>query len=173
MGRTIQWNERTQLLWDALSSGGAFLVSIDTSGRPNPMTIGWAQVGIVWGRSILTVYVRKSRYTHSCIRSAKSFTVSVPRAGGFSAELALCGSKSGRELDKMRAAGLVALPGRSVDTPVVGGCALYYECRVVARTQQELPDFEAGDIVERFYPKGDSHLAVCGEILSAYVVDKA
>lgn len=173
MGRTIQWSERTQLLRDALSGNGAFLVSIDESGRPNPMTIGWAQVGVVWGRAILTVYVRKSRYTHACIRSAKSFTVSVPEAGDFSAELALCGSKSGREFDKMSAAGLVALPGRSVDTPVVAGCVLYYECRIVARTQQELPDFESGDVVERFYTKGDPHLVVCGEILSAYVVDRA
>ncbi len=173
MGRTIQWNERTQLLRDALSAGGAFLVSVDPSGRPNPMTIGWAQVGIVWSRPILTVYVRKSRYTHACIRASKSFTVSVPRPGELSKELALCGSKSGREFDKMRAAGLVALPGRSVDTPVVAGCILYYECRTVARTQQELSDFQPGDVVERFYTKGDSHLAVYGEILAAYVVDRA
>lgn len=173
MGRAIEWNERTQLLRDALSTGGAFLVSVDASGRPNPMTIGWAQVGIVWSRPILTVYVRKSRYTHACIRAAKSFTVSVPRPGELSKELALCGSKSGRELDKMKSAGLTALPGRSVDTPVVDGCALYYECRIVARTQEELVDFEAGDVVERYYPKGDPHLAVCGEILSAYAVDRA
>ena len=172
MRRGIEWNERAQLLRDALSTGGAFLVSIDESGRPNPMTIGWAQVGIVWSRPILTVYVRKSRHTHACIRSAKTFTVSVPRPGDLSAELALCGSKSGRDLDKMKAAGLVPVPGRAVETPVVRGCALYYECRTVARTQQELADFEPGDVVDRFYPKGDPHLAVWGEILSAYVVGR-
>jgi flavin reductase (DIM6/NTAB) family NADH-FMN oxidoreductase RutF len=171
--RRIEWSEETQLLRAALSGDGVFLVAVDDSGRPNPMTIGWAQVGIVWSRPILTVYVRKSRYTHRCLRSARDFTVSVPRPGDHSAALALCGSRSGRDVDKMKAAGLIALPGLTVETPRVDGCILYYECRIVGRTQQELPDFAASDIVERFYPKGDPHLAVFGEILSAYVADEA
>ncbi|MDD4904063.1 MAG: flavin reductase family protein [Candidatus Bipolaricaulis sp.] len=171
--RRIEWNERAGLLRDGLSSGGAFLVALDESGRANPMTIGWAQVGIVWSRPILTVYVRKSRYTHRCLQQADSFTVSVPRSGALDQALALCGSKSGRDLDKMQAAGLTPIQGRSVSTPVIDGCVLYYECRIVGRTQQELPDLAARDVIERYYPKGDPHLAVYGEILSAYVADRA
>ena len=33
----------------ALSRDGALLVSLDESGRPNPMTIGWATAGVIWG----------------------------------------------------------------------------------------------------------------------------
>ena len=51
----------------ALGSGGSLLVSLDDKGKPNVMTIGWATLGIVWGRPICTVLVRPSRYTYGCM----------------------------------------------------------------------------------------------------------
>ena len=59
---------------------GAFLTAGGTVW--NPMTIGWAQFGVVWGRPVVTVMVRKSRYTHSLMEQAQVFT---PTPGTYSA----------------------------------------------------------------------------------------
>ncbi|MEW5826178.1 MAG: flavin reductase family protein [Candidatus Bipolaricaulota bacterium] len=169
--RQISWRDDADLLWGALSSGGAFLVVLGEDRRPNPMTVGWGQIGIVWSRPVFTAYVRESRYTHSCVQCAEAFAVSVPAPGTLREALALCGSKSGREMDKFAAAGLTPYPATAVDTAVVAECVLHYECRIVARTQQELAEIVTRDVTARFYPKGDPHLIVLGEIVSAYRTD--
>ncbi len=170
VGDTFVWKDETDLLWGALSSGGAFLVVLDAHGRPNPMTIGWGQIGIVWSRPTFTVLVRQNRYSYECLSAADSFTISVPAPGALKDELLLCGTKSGRALDKFRAAGLTPAPGRVVRTPVVGECATHYECRVLARPLVEMRDIARdADLVERFsYAEGSTHGVFFGEIVAAY-----
>lgn len=75
---------------------GAFLM-VDG----NPMTIGWAQFGVIWGRPVCTVFVRHSRHTHALLEKSNVFTVSVPAAGTMREALAYCGSHSGRDGDKL------------------------------------------------------------------------
>ena len=166
----IAWFEDANLLSAALDGAGAFLVVNDEAGRANPMTIGWAQVGICWSRPVITVLVRKSRYTFGCIRSAASFVVSVPRVGDFTDALTLCGTKSGRDVDKVEAAGLDLRPGRTVATPAIAGCVLHYEARILSRTQQQRADFVSAEVLDQYYPDGDHHLAVFGEIVEAYKI---
>jgi len=169
MDHEFKWKDETDLLWGALSSGGALLVALDCAGKPNPMTIGWGQIGIVWSRPVFTVAVRQNRYTYECLRSARSFTVSVPAPGALKDALALCGTKSGRDLDKFRAAGLTARPGRCVETPVVAECLAHYECRLLARPLIALPDLATPELSERFsYVDGNTHAAFFGEILATY-----
>jgi len=165
----IEWYERTELLQAALAGDGAFLIVNGPDGRPNPMTIGWAQVGVVWSRPMMSVLVRESRFTHACIEAAESFTVSVPRPGTMRDELAICGSRSGRDTDKIAECSLAVREGLQVDTPVLSDCALHYECRIVVRTQQARADFSADDVLDAYYPQGDHHLIVYGEIVAAYL----
>jgi len=166
--RNVEWYESLDCLHAALGRGGAFLIVNASGGKANPMTIGWGQVGVVWNRPVFTVFVRESRYTYDCIREADAFTISVPRAGEFSDALALCGTRSGRELDKVAEAALTLLPGQVVGTPVIEGCLQYYECRILARTQQARPNFASTDVLNQFYRNGDHHLVVFGEIVAAY-----
>jgi len=168
--KTIEWFEETEWLKSALSSGGAFLVAKDAAGKANPMTIGWAQVGIGWSRPVMTVLVRESRYTHGCISASDTFNVCVPEPGELREALALCGTKSGRDMDKAIKAGLTMAPGRTGNTPVIAECGLFYECEIVARTQQSLAHFgeKADPVLEKYYADGDYHLVVMGQILEAY-----
>jgi len=171
MKRDIEWAEGTSRLAEALTKGGAFIVAVDASGVPNPMTIGWGQVGIIWGRPMFTALVRLSRYTYECLQASDAFTINVPRPGDLKDELMLCGTKSGRDLDKAAECGLTMVSGKEVDTPIVGECALHYECRIVARTQQARPDFASDTVLDQFYANGDHHLLVFGEIVAAYASD--
>ena len=171
MKRDIEWVEGAKPLNDALTANGVFLVAVDAKGKPNPMTIGWGQIGIVWSRPMFTVLVRTSRYTYECLQSSDSFTINVPPRGGLKDELALCKTKSRRDLDKAAECGLTMVPGKAVETPVIDECALHYECRIVARTQQEREDFRSNEVLGQFYAKGDHHLVVFGEIVAAYASD--
>lgn len=163
------WKDGSDLLWGALSSGGALLVVNTPQGRPNPMTIGWGQIGIVWSRPVFTVLVRECRYTFECLQGASSFAVSVPAPGTLKKELALCGSKSGRDLDKFHAAGLTAVPAQHINTPVVRECLAHYECRLLARTPQAVAHFAGGDLVEQYaYVDGNTHGVFFGEIVASY-----
>ena len=171
MKRDIEWAEGTSHLGEALTQGGAFIVAVDSKGKPNPMTIGWGQVGIVWSRPMFTALVRLSRYTYECLQSSDTFTINVPRPGELKDELMLCGTKSGRDVDKAAQCGLTMVPGKAVETPIVDECALHYECRIVARTQQERADFTSDEVLDQYYSNGDHHLVVFGEIVASYAAD--
>ena len=86
---------------------GAFLMI-----KGNPMTIGWGQFGVLWGRPTFTVYVRRSRYTHELLEQTNTFTVSVPASDTMKKELSFCGTKSGRDLNKMDALQASLFPSR-------------------------------------------------------------
>jgi len=163
-----EWNEHIRTLKEALSGDGAFLVALDKNGRANPMTIGWAQIGIVWGRPTLTVLVRKSRYTYSCLLETPDFTVNAPASGTLSKELLFCGTKSGRDVDKAAACGLTFKQAQKVQTPIVSECELHYECKTVLRKQLSATDFSSPAILDEYYQDDDHHMIVIGEIVAVY-----
>ncbi len=84
------------------------LLTAGTMESFNSMTVSWGGLGTLWGKSVATVYVRTSRYTHEFMDREAFFTLSF-----FPEEcrdkLLLLGTKSGREMDKMNASGLEAL----------------------------------------------------------------
>ncbi len=83
-----------------------------TAGTPesfNSMTVSWGGLGTLWGMSAATVYVRTSRLTHEFLDREDWFTLSFfPES--CREKLLLLGTKSGREMDKMRASGLEPVP---------------------------------------------------------------
>jgi len=166
----IAWHEETAWLNEALTKGGAFVIAKDAAGKANPMTIGWAQVGVVWSVPVMTVLIRESRYTFECVKASETFIVSVPKPGELRQELAFCGSKSGRDFDKIAETGMALATAQEVDTPVIDACGLHYECEIIARSQQVHGDFgaHAGPVLETYYPEGDHHLVVFGRIVAAY-----
>ncbi|MEM2178234.1 MAG: flavin reductase [Nitrososphaerota archaeon] len=84
-----------------LNELGLLLVSIDSNGKPNVMTIGWGSIGIIWYKPVFTVLVRPSRYTHKLIEETEDFTINVPKKG-MKDIIDFCGSVSGREVDKFK-----------------------------------------------------------------------
>lgn len=151
-------------------NGGAFLTVKDKDGRVNTMTIGWGQIGHAWNVDILTVMVREARYTYELIENAEAFTVSVPLEQDMKQALALCGTKSGRDMDKFRAADLTAQPGQSVDCPVVAQCRLHFECRIAMRHMMH-DGCIAHPYSDRAYAKKDYHKLYTGEITACYITD--
>ncbi|MCG8572588.1 MAG: flavin reductase, partial [Spirochaetes bacterium] len=80
---------------------GAFL-NVKGEEKVNPMTIAWATIGFLWHKPVLMVVVRYSRYTYDLLEKSKEFTVSVPLDDSLKKALLICGTKSGREIDKIK-----------------------------------------------------------------------
>ena len=45
------------------------LLTAGTLDKFNTMTIGWLTAGIIWGKDVITCYVRPSRYTYEFIKT--------------------------------------------------------------------------------------------------------
>jgi flavin reductase (DIM6/NTAB) family NADH-FMN oxidoreductase RutF len=147
----------------ALTRDGALLASLDPSGRPNAMAIGWGCIGVIWGKPIYLALVRPSRYTYACIEATGDFTVNLPYPEQ-SDEVTLCGTKSGRDLDKFAACGFTPLPGAGIKSVGIAECGVIYECRVV-HYNDVVPAALAAEITAGAYPAGDFHRCYFGEIL--------
>jgi flavin reductase (DIM6/NTAB) family NADH-FMN oxidoreductase RutF len=146
-----------------LGDGGLLLASGETG---NPMTIGWGTIGIIWGRPMFVVLVRPSRYTFGLLEDCGEFVVDVPTQD-LKKEVALCGSKSGRDIDKIEECGFTLEKSRNVAVPYIKQCPVHYECRVVHKNSVINADL-APEIVQQSYPSGDFHRVYYGQILGVY-----
>jgi flavin reductase (DIM6/NTAB) family NADH-FMN oxidoreductase RutF len=154
-----------------LRQEGILLCTVDREGRPNAMTIGWITGGVIWSRPILTVLVRPSRHTYSRLEEVPEFTVNVlPRSLAPACEL--CGTKSGRDLDKFAAAKLTPVPSLKVRPPSLAEALVVWECRVVHRNDV-VPANLSTMIKATAYPQGDFHRIYDGEILGCFAAPGA
>jgi flavin reductase (DIM6/NTAB) family NADH-FMN oxidoreductase RutF len=144
---------------------GLLLVSVDSVGNPNVMAIGWGIVGPIWGMPTFTVLVRPSRYTHGLIEKTMDFTVNVP-GKGLEDVVSLCGSKSGRDVDKFAKAHLTPVRARSTKSPIIKECVAHFECSVVCQLHMTEKSIRAR--IRRNYKSGNYHTLFIGKILHAY-----
>ena len=145
---------------------GAFL-SVKAADRANTMTIGWGGIGFIWQRPIILVAVRPSRYTFGLIEEAGQFTVSLPASNELKKELAIAGTKSGRDVDKFAACGLTAQPAKEIESPVIKECSLFFECKVVYKQALDPGNLDES-IKAKHYSNDDYHTMYYGEIVACY-----
>lgn len=124
----------------------AVLVSaLDADGRPNVMTAAWA--GTVCSDPVMvSVSIRKSRYTHELISRSGEFVLSLTterlaRAADY------CGVKSGRDVDKFAAMHLHPSPSRKVKTPGIAESPVCLECKVTQVLELGSHDMFVAEVV--------------------------
>ncbi|MBQ4370760.1 MAG: flavin reductase, partial [Oscillospiraceae bacterium] len=85
------------------------LVSAGTKDDYNAMTVSWGGMGTLWGKSVVTVYIKPIRYTWQYMEKNDWFTVSFyPEENR--QDLQIMGSRSGRDGDKAALTGLTLKP---------------------------------------------------------------
>lgn len=143
---------------------GCFVVAGE---RPNVMTASWGFFGEMWGKKVAVVPVRDSRFTKGIIDEKREFTLCVPFGDKYKKELLYCGTKSGRDCDKVKDLSLKIAPAKKVNTYVIDGCGAYYECKVL-----QVMDFSGQEIspfVKKAYgEKPDYHNFYFAEIVEEY-----
>lgn len=166
MFKDITYNEMSKEMLDQLQKGAFLTVKGDE--ELNTMTIGWGNIGYIWNKPVFMVAVRYSRYTYELIEKTNEFTVSVPLTKDMKKELAICGTKSKREIDKFKECNLTAKKGKVVDIPIIDECDLHYECKMVYKQAME-PGMIDKSIKEAKYTDNDYHVLYYGEIVASYV----
>ncbi len=144
------------------------LLTTKKDGKVNTMSIAWGSIGIEWNKLIFTALVRQSRHTLDML-STGVFTVNIPLENR-KKEIAYCGTKSGRDTDKIADMGFTPVDGRKVDVPAIKEFALTLECKVIYEQLQDM-NVIAPKILDSMYPERDMHSMFYGEVLAAYIVE--
>lgn len=146
---------------------GAFLVS-----NRNVMTIGWCSAGVMWNKPIFMAPVRISRKTNSILERYSEFVICLPFAGEMEDELEYCGTKSGRDVNKIKDLEFNMINSDKVSIKKIDGCEYYLECKVLSSAGMELEKTDKS-IKSRFYSSGDEHTLFLAEILTAKKIEKS
>ena len=92
------------------------LVAAGDKDKFNMMTASWGFAGEMWGNDCMAAVIRPQRYTMEFINNSDYFTLSF--YGDNKDIHKICGSKSGRDTDKVKLTGL---------TPVFSDNTVYFE----------------------------------------------
>ena len=152
------------------------LLTTAAEGKVNSMVIGWGMLGIEWGKPIFIAYVRQSRYTKELLDKNGEFTVNVPMEDLNKEVLSVCGTKSGRDMDKLSQLGLTLAPGQTVSVPAIKEVPLTLECKVIYKQDQSLAAIDAESKARYYAPgtanEGDYHTVYYGQITQAYIIEE-
>jgi flavin reductase (DIM6/NTAB) family NADH-FMN oxidoreductase RutF len=135
------------------------------------MTIGWGFLGTMWRKPVFVVAVRHSRHTFKLMEESDSFTVCLP-SKEMSEALEVCGTKSGRDMDKFVKFGYTSVKSKTVDAPYIKECPVHYECKIIYKDDLE-PGVLPREIEDDVYPSKNMHMLYYGEISGTYAVDTA
>ncbi len=141
------------------------LLTAGTKNDFNTMTISWGGVGELWNKDVCFVFVRPQRYTYEFMEKNDYFSLSFFDSE-YKKELGICGSKSGRDIDKMAETGFI---------PVDFGNAIGYEQAKVNIVLKKLayqdmkPDGFIDEAIMNNYANNDFHRVYVGEIVKVVV----
>ena len=177
MKQTIQPFDYASDICYAMKKG--ILLTTSSQGRVNTMTIGWGMLGIEWGRPIFIAYVRQSRHTRQLLDETGEFTVNIPLGTADPNILKVCGTRSGRDLDKINHLNLTLEESNMVKVPGIKEFPITLECKVIYRREQDL-SLLSEELCSRYYPQDvdgsapgcnrDFHVVYYGEIVNAYQI---
>ena len=104
------------------------LIGANVNSKPNFMVCAWG--GIANGQPpMISVAIRKDRYTGGGIRQNMAFSVNIP-SSDMVKEIDYCGLVTGSEADKAKVCNFKVIYGASSDAPLVEQCPLNLECKV-------------------------------------------
>jgi len=107
------------------------IATYDSQGRANAMTAAWGGIANSDPPSVF-VAVRPARYTYENILGKQEFTICIP-SEKFAKETDYFGMESGREIDKIKEAGLTAARAEKVNAPYIKEFPMYLECKLTDR----------------------------------------
>ncbi|MGM9760039.1 MAG: flavin reductase family protein [Parabacteroides sp.] len=144
------------------------LVTAGTAEKFNTMTASWGGAGELWGKPVVFVFIRPGRYTREFMEQRGEFTLSF--MGEAHKEVhKVCGSRSGREIDKVAATGLTPWFTEK-GNPMFEEARLALECKTLYVSQIEEGKFLDPAICPRWYTadKGGFHYLYVAEITGAW-----
>ena len=141
------------------------LITAGTLHEFNTMTASWGGMGVLWNKNVCWCVIRPQRYTYRFVEDAEGFTLSFFEEQHRSI-LKFCGTKSGRDVDKMAATGLTPLATES-GAVSFAQARLVLECRKIYIHDLDPANFLDPSIHEK-YPDKDYHRLYLGEVVRCF-----
>ena len=178
MKKHIQvWDYANEIM-SALQRG--VLLTTKAGEQVNTMTVSWGTLGIDWAKPVFTVFVRENRFTRELLEQNPEFTINIPYGSFDKKILGICGTKTGRDGNKLDAAGLTLEAPEVISVPAIRELPLTLECRVIYKQTQD-PQAITEENKRKFYPQNvdssfhsankDYHTAYYGEIVATYLIE--
>ena len=139
----------------------------EAQNKVNAMTASWGAMGVLWNKSVAICFVRPQRYTYTLTEKAERFSLAF-----FGEEhrdaLKLCGTKSGRDCDKLAEAGLSSTEWDGV--PVIPEARLLLLCRKLYADDLREDSFLDRSLLANYAAKDYHRVYIC-EIEKALIRD--
>ena len=144
------------------------LVTAGNKEKFNTMTANWGGVGYLWNKPVVFVFIRPERYTFQFIERSDGFTLTFFDEN-YREGLNLCGTKSGRDCDKVSEAGLTP-HFTEHGYPAFTEARLVLECRKLYANILIRDNFLDNEPFRTHYStKGGLHKMYIAGIVSAWV----
>lgn len=143
------------------------LVTAGSSEHFNTMTASWGGIGFLWNKPVAFVFIRPERYTYEFTEKNEYLTLSFLGAEN-RAIYNLCGSKSGRDTDKIRESGLkpILTPGGQI---TFEQARLTLECRKLYAEALAPEGFADREALHKWYDENNGiHKMYIAEILNVW-----
>ena len=106
--KIIRPDEIKDNIFSAINDEWMLVSAVNSKGKVNTMTASWGGFGIMWNKPVCVCVIRPQRYTSEFVKDSQRITLSFLEEGNRDA-LKICGTKSGRDCDKIKEAGLQTL----------------------------------------------------------------
>jgi len=122
--------EYPTLILKRMRHGGLLCTVTDKDSRNNIITLGWGQIGPFYhDHPVFIIAVSPMRYSWQFLEDIPEFVIAVPDES-LNDAAKICGSVSGRDVDKFRSAGLTQVKSRYVKAPSILEAPINIECRI-------------------------------------------
>ena len=138
-----------------------FLITAGDEEKVNTMTASWGGMGVIWGKNVVYIFVRDSRYTKEFLDKQDTFSITFFNSDQKSA-LKYLGAVSGRDEDKIANARMHIQMADG--TPFLDEGTLVLLCKKLSATKIEPEHFLDIAIDETWYKDKDYHTMYIGEI---------
>ena len=131
----------------------------------NTMTASWGTLGVLWGKNVVNIFIRESRYTKEFVDKQDTFSLTFFDMKDKENKLALkyFGAVSGRKENKIENAKM-HIDYSANGTPYIDEGNLVLICRKMSATKILPEQFLDTDIAESWYKDGDYHTMYVAEI---------
>lgn len=144
------------------------LISAGNSEKFNLMTASWGGVGFLWNKPVAFIFVRPERYTFSFVEREEYFTLSF-FGEEYRKMLTLCGTKSGRDIDKIAETGLSPY-FTDLGNPVYREAEITFECRKMYADMLSEDAFIDKSPLSKWYgEKNGLHKMYVAEIVNVWI----
>lgn len=142
------------------------LVTAGDETKHNTMTASWGGVGVMWGKNVVSVYIRPQRYTKEFVDANDTFTLSFYDES-YKKALGILGSKSGRDCDKEAEAGLT--PYYIDGTTAFEEADMILVCKKQYHQDMAAKHFDVVENDEKWYPDKDYHTMYMAEVVKVLI----